>query len=119
MAAEVSSQGARTNRRRFPRRSPMNFRVPVRVDTHPAQMMDVSLMGVRVEMDMEYLPGALLPVELTLGSKSATFRALVRRTEPTCILDEGVDFQVRYQLAMEFLRDPGADGNLLEDLVTL
>ena len=119
MATEPSAQGKGTNRRRFPRRTPLSFRIPVRVDTHAADLVDVSLLGLRVEMDMEYLPGALLPVELTVGPKCAVFRALVRRTEPTCILDEGDDFQVRYQLALEFLRDPGADGNLLEDLVTL
>ena len=119
MGIEPSPQGRWANRRRSPRRTPLNFSVPVRVNRHRAEMLDVSVLGLRVEMDLEYLPGALLPVELTVGSKSAVFRALVRRAETTCILDEGIDFQVRYQLAMEFLRDPGAEGNLLEDLVTL
>jgi hypothetical protein len=119
MATSLSAEEAATNRRRFPRHAPGNFEIPVRVDDHAARMLDLSLLGLRVETEKEYVPGTLVPVELALGRRAAAFKALVRRSEPACVVDEGLDIQVRYHLAMEILRDPHSDTTVLEDLVTL
>jgi len=119
MARSLSAEEVTTNRRRFPRHPAGDFDIPVRVGDEAARVLDLSLLGLRVETDREYVPGTLVPVELVLGRRAGTFKALVRRSEPTCVVDEGWDVHVRYHLAMEVLRDPYSDTSVLEDLVTL
>jgi hypothetical protein len=107
-----------SNRRRLPRLGPAHLKIPLRVNEYDARLVDLSLLGLRVEMDEEFLPGALLPVQFTVGEKQTTLRALVRRAEPYCFIEDGLDLKIRYHLGMEFLREPKADATVLEDLMT-